>query len=135
MNGSDALASAAVDRFCLSLGAVAGDLALAQGAKAVVIAGGLGLRIKERLVRSGFAERFVAKGRFESLMRNISVKLISHPQPGLFGGAAAFAKTYGVARLNSLKSDCASKLQFLPYVPEGDKRVGILLYHHHGLRL
>lgn len=98
LNGSDALASAAVDRFCLSLGAVAGDLALAQGAKAVVIAGGLGLRIKERLIRSGFAERFVAKGRFESLMRNISVKLITHPQPGLFGGAAAFAKTYGVSK-------------------------------------
>jgi glucokinase len=89
---SDALAAAAVDRFCLSLGAVAGDIALAQGAGAVVIAGGLGLRIKDQLIRSGFPERFVAKGRFESFMSSIPVKLITHPQPGLFGAAAAFAK-------------------------------------------
>jgi glucokinase len=89
--GADSLAAAAVDRFCLSLGAVAGDIALAQGATGVVIAGGLGLRIKDTLLRSGFAERFRAKGRFEALMAAIPVKLITHPQPGLLGAAAAFA--------------------------------------------
>lgn len=92
---TDPLAAAAVDRFCLSLGAVAGDMALAQGATAVVIAGGMGLRIKDRLIRSGFAERFVAKGRFESFMKAMPVKLITHPQPGLIGAAAAFAKEFG----------------------------------------
>lgn len=92
LEGSDSLALAALDRFCLSLGAVAGDLALAQGAKGVVIAGGLGLRLKDHLARSGFAERFAAKGRFRSLMEDIPVKLITHPQPGLFGAAAAFAQ-------------------------------------------
>lgn len=90
--GSDSLAAAAVDRFCLSLGSVAGDLALAQGASALVIAGGLGLRIKDILLRSGFAERFRAKGRFEALMAAMPVKLITHPQPGLLGAAAAFAQ-------------------------------------------
>ena len=40
LDGSDSLAAAALDRFCLTLGAVAGDMALAQGAAAVVIAGG-----------------------------------------------------------------------------------------------
>lgn len=94
MSGEDSLAAAAVDRFCLSLGSVAGDLALAQGASGVVIAGGLGLRIKDSLVRSGFPERFVAKGRFENFMGAIPVKLITHPQPGLFGAAAAFARAY-----------------------------------------
>ena len=89
--GGDSLAAAAVDRFCLSLGAVAGDIALAQGANGVVIAGGLGLRIRDTLLRSGFAERFRAKGRFEGLMAALPVKLITHPQPGLFGAAAAFA--------------------------------------------
>jgi glucokinase len=88
----DSLAAAAVDRFCLSLGSVAGDIALAQGGSGVVIAGGLGLRIKDTLVRSGFAERFRAKGRFEGLMASLPVKLITHPQPGLFGAAAAFAQ-------------------------------------------
>jgi glucokinase len=92
--GSDSLAAAALDRFCLSLGAIAGDIALAQGASAVVIAGGLGLRLADHLPRSGFAARFVAKGRFERRMAEMPVKLITHPQPGLFGAAAAFATEY-----------------------------------------
>lgn len=91
LSGEDSLAAAAVDRFCLSLGAVAGDIALAQGASGVVIAGGLGLRIRDTLLRSGFAERFRAKGRFSELMAALPVKLITHPQPGLYGAAAAFA--------------------------------------------
>ena len=95
MSGEDSLAAAAVDRFCLSLGSVAGDITLAQGGFAgVVIAGGLGLRIKDSLIRSGFAERFRAKGRFEGLMSAIPVKLITHPQPGLFGAAAAYAQQH-----------------------------------------
>lgn len=92
LSGRDSLAAAAIDRFCLALGSVAGDIALAQGGSAVVIAGGLGYRIRETLLRSGFAERFCAKGRFEGLMAGLPVKLIVHPQPGLFGAAAAFAQ-------------------------------------------
>lgn len=94
LDGTDSIALAALDRFCLSLGAVAGDLALAHGAKGVVIAGGLGLRIKDKLIRSGFDQRFVAKGRFQSMMAGLPVKLITHPQPGLFGAAAAFAQQH-----------------------------------------
>ncbi|MBB4613794.1 glucokinase [Novosphingobium taihuense] len=93
-SGEDSLAAAAVDRFCLSLGSVAGDLALAHGSTGVVMAGGLGLRIKDTLVRSGFADRFRAKGRFEGLMAAVPVKLITHPQPGLFGAAAAYAQAH-----------------------------------------
>ncbi|MBW6529530.1 glucokinase [Sphingomonas citri] len=94
LDGTDSIALAALDRFCLALGAVAGDLALAQGAQGVVIAGGLGLRIKDKLLRSGFDQRFVSKGRFQSMMAAIPVKLITHPQPGLFGAAAAFAQEH-----------------------------------------
>ncbi|MGQ2931235.1 MAG: glucokinase, partial [Sphingopyxis sp.] len=93
-SGTDSLAAAAIDRFCLSLGSVSGDLALAQGASGVVIAGGLGLRIKDSLIKSGFPERFVEKGRFEGFMAALPVKLITHPQPGLFGAAAAFARQH-----------------------------------------
>ena len=89
--GTDKLAVAAFDRLCLTLGAVSGDLALAHGADAVVLAGGLGARIAGHLPRSGFAERFVAKGRFESRMRTIPVRVITHPEPGLLGAAAAYA--------------------------------------------
>ncbi len=94
LDGSDSLAVAALDRFCLALGAVAGDLALTHGPRGVVIAGGLGLRLKGHLLRSGFEERFVAKGRFRNLMASIPVKLITHPQPGLFGAAAAYAQEH-----------------------------------------
>lgn len=94
LDGEDSLAVAAMDRFCLSLGAVAGDLALAHGANGVVIAGGLGLRLKDHISNSGFAERFAAKGRFQNRMAAIPVKLITHPQPGLFGAAAAYAQEY-----------------------------------------
>ncbi len=93
----DSLATAAMDRFCMSLGSFAGDIALAQGGSAVVIAGGLGLRLKDELLQSGFAERFRAKGRFKSLMESLPVKLITHPQPGLFGAAAAFARSEIIA--------------------------------------
>jgi glucokinase len=94
LGAEDSLASAALDRFCLSLGAVAGDLALAHGASAVVIAGGVGLRIAGHLPKSGFRDRFIAKGRFERRMDEMPVKLITYDQPGLFGAAAAFAAEY-----------------------------------------
>ena len=90
LSGRDSLAAAAFDRFCLGLGGAAGDIALTQGAAAVVIAGGLGLRIADRLGASGFEGRFRAKGRFEGRMAAMPVKLITYPEPGLFGAAAAF---------------------------------------------
>jgi glucokinase len=95
MAGEDSLAAAAFDRFCLSLGSVAGDIALAQGAQAVVIGGGLGLRLAGHLPRSGFRDRFIAKGRFERRMDAIPVKIVTYGQPGLFGAAAAFAAEHG----------------------------------------
>jgi glucokinase len=94
LDGSDSLANAALDRLCLTLGAVAGDMALAQGAVGVVIAGGVGLRIADYLPQSGFRDRFIAKGRFERRMDEMPVKLITHPQPGLWGAAAAFAREH-----------------------------------------
>ena len=94
LEGSDPLAIAALDRFFLSLGAVAGDLALAHGSNAVVIAGGLGYRLKDRFATSGFTDRYIAKGRFERRMEGIPVKLLNHPQPGLYGAAAAFAQEF-----------------------------------------
>ena len=97
LDGSDALASAALARYCLILGAVAGDLALAHGASGLVIAGGLGLRLADHLPGSGFSDRFIAKGRFERRMAEIPVKLLVHPQPGLYGAAAAFAAAEALA--------------------------------------
>ena len=97
LTGSDPVAVMACERFCMMLGAAAGDLALAHGANAVVIAGGLGLRLKDELSKPAFADRFVYKGRFRHLMEKLPVKLITHPQPGLFGAAAAYAQAHGPA--------------------------------------
>ncbi len=94
LDGTDKLAAAALERFCLCLGSVAGDIALAQGAHAMVIGGGIGARVAHVLPRSGFAQRFVAKGRMETMLSAVPVKLITHPEPGLFGAAAAFAKEH-----------------------------------------
>jgi glucokinase len=95
LSGSDVLASAALDRFCLALGSVAGDMTLAHGAWAgTVIAGGVGVRIADHLPISGFAGRYTAKGRFEARMTKIPVKLVTYDQPGLLGAAAAFAEKY-----------------------------------------
>lgn len=90
----DALAAQAVDRFCTSLGSIAGDYALAQGASAVALAGGLGFRLRHLLPASGFGQAFLAKPRYEAMMAGIAVKLIIHPEPGLFGAAAAFASEH-----------------------------------------
>jgi glucokinase len=91
LGGGDALAAEALQRFCLCFGSVAGDVALVQGAGAVVIGGGIGQRLQPVLAASGFHDRFVAKGRFRGLMQRLPVKLILHPEPGLFGAAAAYA--------------------------------------------
>ena len=93
--GTDTLARMALDRLCRTLGSVAGDMALAHGAAAVVLAGGVGTRIGDYLPRSGFHDRFVAKGRFERYMGALPVKVIAHPEPGLFGAAAAFYREHG----------------------------------------
>ena len=90
--GTDAIAARAVERFCMSLGSVSGDVALAQGAKGVIISGGLGQRLFKLLPQSGFAERFCAKGRYRPVMEQMKVRLFEMEEPGLVGAALAFAR-------------------------------------------
>lgn len=92
LDGSDPVAAEALALYCRIFGAVSGDLALAHGANDVVLAGGLGARLADRLATSCYSDGFVAKGRFRDRMATIPVRLITHPQPGLFGAAAAFAE-------------------------------------------
>jgi glucokinase len=89
IDGSDAFARTTLERFCRLFGSVTGDIALAHGAKAVVIAGGLVPRFLDVLRGSDFLVRFRAKGRFESLMHTIPIFVCNHPNPGLLGAAAA----------------------------------------------
>lgn len=98
LDGRDSIATAALDRFFMALGSVAGDIALTHGPGAVVLAGGLGLRLAEHIPHSGFADRFVSKGRYRGLMESLSVKLITHPEPGLLGAASAFTTKHSSGR-------------------------------------
>jgi glucokinase len=90
IDGQDPLAAQALDRFTMAYGAVAGDLALAHGANAIVLTGGLSNRIEARLKGALFHDRFRAKGRFEARMARFPIRLARHAEPGLLGAAAAF---------------------------------------------
>jgi len=91
---TDPTAAAALERFCLCLGAFAGNIALAHGANALVLAGGLGLRLSRYLPTSGFGQGLAAKGEYRAILEQLPVKLIAHPEPGLHGAAAAFAARF-----------------------------------------
>jgi len=90
IDGSDPIAAQALDRFVMAFGAVAGDLALAHGAHAVVVTGGLSNRIADRVAGPLFNDRFRAKGRFERRMADVPIRLARHPEAGLLGAAAAY---------------------------------------------
>ncbi|TZG26171.1 glucokinase [Sphingomonas montanisoli] len=90
IDGTNRLAASALDRFVMILGSVAGDLALAHGANAVVLTGGLSNRVIDRVAGPLFNERFRAKGRFEKRMGQFPIRLAVHPEPGLLGAATAF---------------------------------------------
>ena len=87
LNGSDGLAVEAVERFCLILGSVMGDVALIQGASAVAIAGGMAPRMTPFLNTAAVRSRFEAKGRSRPLLGTLPIALIRHAQPGLIGAA------------------------------------------------
>ncbi|KPP88920.1 glucokinase [Erythrobacter sp. HL-111] len=89
MAGEDPLAQRAVAHFIATLGRIAGDYALAHGAGAVVIAGGLGQRLERHLCEPAFHEAFIDKGRYAAMMKAIPLALVKHPQPGLLGAALA----------------------------------------------
>jgi len=89
--GNDtAEAAATLERFLALFGSFVGDIALAQGASAVVIAGGLGQRLGDRLNHPAFADRLLDKGRYASHLAKLPVSRLLLADPGLLG-AAAFA--------------------------------------------
>jgi glucokinase len=79
-----------LSKFCSIFGAVAGDIALAQGARGgVLIAGGIAGKIERYLLEGSFRERFEAKGRLSSYVKSIPTRLIINPNAALLGAARA----------------------------------------------
>ena len=80
--------------FCEIYGAETGNLALkTMSLGGVYIGGGIAPKILPFLQSDAFINAFVAKGRFEAMLRNISVKVSLNPETALLG-AAHFAKRY-----------------------------------------
>ncbi|KER03844.1 glucokinase [Photorhabdus temperata] len=72
--------------FCEIMGRFGGNLALNMGAfGGVYIAGGIVPRFFDFFKQSNFLYGFEDKGRFKTLVQQIPVYLITHPQPGLLG--------------------------------------------------
>jgi glucokinase len=84
----DAGCRAALTMFCSIFGTVAGDLALAHGARGgIYIAGGIAQKIEEFLAQSPFRKRFEDKGRLSPYVAAIPTKLIVNPDVAMLGAA------------------------------------------------
>ena len=89
----DATAARALDMFCAIYGSVAGDLALAHGARGgVYIAGGIAKKIERHLRASHFRARFEDKGRLSGYVQAIPTRLILNDDAPFFGAALASAE-------------------------------------------
>ncbi|RCK19280.1 glucokinase [Thalassospira profundimaris] len=88
LKDGDTLCLKVLERFCLFMGGVAGDLVLTLGAfDGVFIGGGIGPRIADYMKQSGLKERMIAKGRFRDLMNDVPVRLMTAKYPALIGCA------------------------------------------------
>jgi glucokinase len=95
-HAGDGACRAAVDMFCGLFGSVAGDFALAHGARGgVFIAGGIAPKVQDFLAAGTFRARFEAKGRMSDYVRAIPTRLILEPDAAFLGAAKA-AQVFGL---------------------------------------
>ncbi|KIP86340.1 glucokinase [Stenotrophomonas maltophilia] len=86
--GDDPLALETVHMFCGWLGSFVGDLAIAFGARAVYLAGGVSAHIAPFLPDSPFVARFLNKGVLASVLQQVPVWRVEHGELGVLGAAA-----------------------------------------------
>lgn len=90
---SDKIAGHTFEMFVDVYGSEAGNMALRVLARGgVFLAGGVAARNIERFTDGRFATAFVRKGRFEALLREIPVDLITNPKVGLIGAVEMAAR-------------------------------------------
>lgn len=92
VSASDPLAVETLEVFCAWLGSLTGDLAIAFGAKAVYLAGGISGHIEGFLRRGAFRERYLNKGVLGHVLRHVPVWRVDHGQLGVIGAAAWYAE-------------------------------------------
>ncbi|MBS0334265.1 MAG: glucokinase [Proteobacteria bacterium] len=92
----DGLSLRALSCFCAIYGSVAGDFALAYGARGgVFLGGGIAPSIAPHLLKSRFRERFEDKGRFRSYLAEVPTRIITNPYAALIGAAAQASSLMG----------------------------------------
>ncbi|MBN8997880.1 MAG: glucokinase [Rhizobiales bacterium] len=92
IEGADAAAREALTLFCVHLGRLAGNLALAFMARGgVYLAGGIAAKIAPFVGASGFREAFIDKAPHKAMMDRMRTAVIVHPEPAL-AGIAAYAR-------------------------------------------
>ena len=93
LNARQPQALEVLNMLCAVLGSVAGNLALTLGARGgVYIGGGIVPRLGGWFDTSPFRERFEAKGRFQSYLKDVPVWVITSAQsPALLGAARALS--------------------------------------------
>jgi glucokinase len=86
----DKLAAESIAVFCSVFGAVAGDIALAHGARGgVFLAGGVAQKLVKQLGQGDFRKRFEDKGRLAHYVRPIPTRLILTEDAAFLGAARA----------------------------------------------
>jgi glucokinase len=92
LSGADPICEMSLALFCSVLGAVAGNLALAILATGgVFVAGGIAPRVLPYMQNGVFREAFERKGRLHTVIERLPAFVVTHPQIGLVGAAAAAA--------------------------------------------
>ena len=94
-SGEDALAVETLQVFCAWLGSLAGDAAIAVGARSVYLAGGISAHVQDFLADGRFRERFLNKGVLTEVLRQVPVWRVEHGQLGVLGAAVG---THGSPR-------------------------------------
>jgi glucokinase len=88
----DGISRRALMRFCAIYGSVAGDLALAYGARGgVYIGGGIAPAIADQLTASEFRARFEDKGRFRDYLAAVPTWIVTNTHAALLGSASLAA--------------------------------------------
>lgn len=86
LENNDSLALESLDLFIKIYGAQAGNLALTVLPMAgLYLAGGIAAKNYQRFIQGPFIDAFTAKGKMESLIKKIPVRLILQPKVGLMG--------------------------------------------------
>ncbi|WP_368563796.1 glucokinase [Pseudoxanthomonas sp. UTMC 1351] len=91
-SGQDPIAEESLHVFCEWLGSLVGDFAIAFGAKAVYLSGGITSHIAEFLHDGRFQQRYLRKGALSDALRQVPVWRVDHGQLGVIGAAAWYAE-------------------------------------------